>query len=272
MNIHPTAVVHPGANLDPTVSVGPGAVIGNQVAIGPATVVGAHAVIYGPAMIGARNQIYPGAAIGLEPQDLKYDGAPSGVRIGDDNCIREYVTINRATHATEETIIGNSNLLMAYTHIGHNCVISDQVVITNGVQLAGHVRVESQARIGGLVGVHQFVQVGRLAMVGGMARIDRDVPPFMLVEGNPSRVRSLNLVGLRRAGLSSSHAGQVFLALKKAFRLLYRSNLHLSEALDQLGQLGEHEVLEHLQSFCRDSMLPGRRGLTPGRRGRDLED
>ena len=259
--IHPTAVIHPGAELHPTVKIGAYAVIGDNVKVGPETTIGAHVVLEGPTEIGARNQIFPGAAIGWEPQDLKYDGAPSWVRIGDDNRIREYVTINRATGAGEATLIGNGNLLMAYVHVAHNCVIGDSVVISNAVNMAGHVHIESKATIGGMVGIHQFVHIGRLAMVGGMSRIDRDVPPYMRVEGNPVRVRTLNLVGLKRAGMTADQIGQ----LKKAFRTLYRSGQSLNQALEHLELLPDNEQLQHLRRFLQLSQMEGRRGLIPGR-------
>lgn len=260
--IHPTAVIHPGAQLHPTVKIGAYAVIGENVKVGPETTIGAHVVLEGLTEIGARNHIFPGAAIGLEPQDLKYDGATTGVIIGDDNRIREYVTINRATGAGEVTVIGNNNLLMAYVHVAHNCVIENAVVIANAVSLAGHVQIESRAVIGGVLGIHQFVHIGRLAMVGGMSRIDRDVPPYMLVEGNPSRVRSLNLVGLKRASMTADQMGQ----LKKAFRTLYRSGHTLQEALEHLELLPENEYLQHLRRFLQLSQMPNRRGLIPARR------
>jgi UDP-N-acetylglucosamine acyltransferase len=264
--IHPTAVIHPDAELHPTVKVGAYAVIGAQVKVGPETVIGHHVVLDGRTEIGARNHIYPGAAIGLEPQDLKYDGSISLVKIGDDNQIREYVTINRATRAGEATVIGNSNLLMAYVHVAHNCVLEDKVVIANNVALAGHVRIESRATIGGVLGVHQFVHIGRLAMVGGMSRIERDVPPYMLVEGNPSRVRMLNQVGLKRSGIMEAQGGQEFQSLKKAFRLLYRSGLSLNQAIAEIEALPPSEHLQHLCQFVKLSVLEGRRGLIPGRR------
>lgn len=263
--IHPTAVIHPDAELHPTVRVGAYAVIGEKVKIGPETTIGAHVVLDGWTEIGARNQIFPGAAIGMEPQDLKYDGSMSLVKIGDHNVIREYATINRPTRADEVTRIGNHNLLMAYVHVAHNCVIEDRVIISNSVSLAGHVHIESQARISGVLGVHQFVRVGRLSMIGGLSRIDRDVPPYMLVEGNPSRVRSLHLIGLKRSGLAESEQGQTLTLLKKAFRLLYRSGLTLTQALEQLDLLPENEHVHHLHQFIQRSTTPGRRGLIPGR-------
>lgn len=262
--IHPTAVIDPNAELHPTVEVGAYAVIGPQVKIGPETKIGAHVVIDGCTEIGSRNCIFPGAAIGLEPQDLKYDGSNSLTKIGDGNTIREYVTINRATQAGEATSLGNDNLLMAYVHVAHNCQVGDRVVITNSVNLAGHVKIENQARIGGVLGIHQFVHIGHLAMVGGMSRIDRDVPPYMLVEGNPGRVRSLNLVGLKRASLTSED----FSLLKKAFRILYRSGETLNSALDQLDLLPENSYLSHLRRFLQLSITPERRGPISGQKSR----
>lgn len=262
--IHPTAVIHPGAELHPTVEVRPYAVIGEKVKVGPETIIGAHVVLDGWTEIGARNYIFPGAAIGLASQDKKYDGSDSLVKIGDDNRIREFVTINCATYADEVTLIGDRNLIMAYTHIAHNCVIEDQVVITNAVSLGGHVHIESQARVGGMSGIHQGVRIGRLAMVGGMSRVTRDVPPYVLVEGNGARVRSLNLVGLKRAGIVDLENGHVFQSLKHAFRILYRSGFSLNEALEKLEISLDNEHLQHLHRFLRQSQQEGRRGPTPG--------
>ncbi len=270
--IHPTAVIHPGAELHPTVQVGPFAVIGECVKVGPETVIGAHVVLEGPTEIGARNQIFPGAAIGLEPQDLKYDGSKSQVKVGDGNRIRENVTINRATYAGEATIIGNGNLLMAYVHVAHDCVIEDQVVIANGVALGGHVHVESRATIGGMTGIHQFVHIGRLAMLGAMSRIDRDVPPYMLVEGSPARVRSLNRVGIKRAGITEVDEGQVWQTIKKAYRILYYSGLPLNQALEKLDLLPDSQHLQHLRWFLQMSQSEGRRGSIPSSRLQDRSE
>ena len=259
--IHPTAIIHPGAQLHPSVEVGPYTIIGEKVTIGPETTIGAHVVIEGLTEIGAKNRIFPGAAIGLEPQDLKYEGAESLTKIGDGNTIREYVTIHRATQEDEATVIGNDNLLMAYMHVAHNCTIGDRVVIANSVGLAGHVSIESRATIGGIVGIHQFVHIGQLSMVGGCSRILQDVPPFMLVEGNIARVRTLNQVGMTRAGLSKEDIS----LLKKAFRIIYRSGLTLNEALQQVELLSDNEYVQYLVKFLRGSMEPGRRRSTPGR-------
>lgn len=266
--IHPTAVIHPGAKVHPSVRIGPYAVIGEHVKVGPGTQIGAHVVLDGCTEIGARNQIFPGAAIGTESQDRKFDGSLNLVKIGDDNRIREYVTINRASYADGRTVIGNSNLLLAYVHIAHDCQIEDQVTIANAVSLGGHVHIESQATIGGGVGIHQFVHVGRLAMIGGMSRIDRDVPPYMLVEGNPSRVRALNQLGLKRAGLDSLD-NEPLQSLEKAFKVLYNSGLTLNQALEQLDLLSDNEPVQHLRQFLQLSQAKGRRGPTPGRRNRE---
>lgn len=218
-------------------------------------------------MIGERNRIFTGAVIGAESQDLKYDGSLNLVRIGNDNRIREYVTINRASYAEGATVIGNGNLLMAYVHIGHDCILENQIAVANGVALAGHVHIESQARISGILGVHQFVHIGRLAMIGGMSRIDRDVPPYMLVEGNPGRVRSLNSIGIQRAGLADIDNGQMMRCFKKAFRILYRSGLPLNQALEELQMLTDYEPIQHLYQFLlRSSQTEGRRGPIPGQR------
>jgi UDP-N-acetylglucosamine acyltransferase len=266
--IHPTAVIHPGATLHPSVKVGPYAVIGEKVTVGPETEIGAHVVLDGYTEIGARNHIFPGAAIGIEPQDLKYDGSVSLVKIGDNNRIREYVTINRATRAGEVTLIGDNNLLMAYVHVAHNCIIGNQVIIANAVALAGHVEVESNAVIGGVLGIHQFVHIGRFAMVGGMSRIDRDVPPYMVVEGSPCRVRGMNLVGLKRAGITRTDGGQVYRELKEAYRVLYRSGQTLKEALNELDRWPDNEHVQHLQQFLQaSSEQPRRRGPMAARRG-----
>jgi UDP-N-acetylglucosamine acyltransferase len=259
--IHPTAVIHSAAELHPTVQVGAYAVIGPKVKVGAGTVIAPHVVLDGDTHIGERNQLFPGAAIGLEPQDLKYDGSVGPVRIGNGNQIREYVTIHRPTRGDEITRLGDNNLLMAYTHVGHNCVIEDQVIIANSVAMAGHVHVESGARISGVLGVHQFVRIGRLSMVGGMTRIDRDVPPFMMVEGNPPRVRSINTVGLQRAGLDPLDLK----VLKQAFKLLYRSESTFAESLEKLEHTQDNLYVQHLSNFIRRSQLPGRRGLISGR-------
>lgn len=261
--IHPTAVIHPKAQLAEDIEVGPYAVIDGNVSIGARTRVGAHVVIDGAVRIGEDNRIFPGVMIGLPPQDVSYRGAESWVEIGDRNQIREFATIHRPTQAHAFTRIGNDNFLMAYAHIAHNCQIENEVTIANAVGLGGYVHVESKAVIGGMTGVHQWVHIGRLAMIGGMSRINRDVPPYFLIEGNPARVRGLNTVGLKRNGIAPESAA--FKELKKAYALLYRSAMPFTKAVEHLMQEASEDPLLHLSSFLQNAQRPGRRGLISGR-------
>ena len=258
--IHPTALVDPAARLAEGVNVGPFAVIGPEVSVGVGSVIGPHVVIDGRVSIGSDNHIFPGACIGLEPQDLKYAGDDTEVVIGDGNRIREYVTINRATASGERTVLGHHNLLMAYSHIGHNCRLGDRIVIANGVAVAGHVDIDDRAVIGGVLGIHQFVHIGSLAMVGGMSRIDRDIPPYAIVEGHPGRLRGLNLIGLRRSGLADANDGAVMKELQLLWKLIYRSEFPLSEALAQARLQQLSAPAEKLVAFLENSCKQGRRG------------
>ena len=265
-SVHPTALVDPRARLASGVEIGPYAVIGPEVEIGEGSRIGPHVVIDGRVRMGKGNRIFPGACIGLEPQDLKYGGATTEVVMGDENTIRECVTINRATAEGESTVLGNGNLLMAYSHIGHNCQLSDRIVIANGVAVAGHVVIGERAVIGGVLGIHQFVHIGSLAMVGGMSRIDRDVPPFMTVEGHPGRLRGLNSVGLRRSGVAQLDAGAQFRQLQDLWTLIYRSDLVLASALRQARERPLLAAADELCSFLEASVGPGRRGPLPAQR------
>ncbi len=229
-DIHPTAIVHPKAELGAAVSIGPYSVIYEDVVIGDRTQVASHVCIESGTQIGCDCQISPMAVLGGAPQDLKYSGVPSSLIIGDRTTIREYVTINRATEEDDETRVGNDNLVMAYVHIGHNCALGDGVVLANGVQLAGHIEVGDWAGIGGMTPVHQFVRIGKLAFVGGMSRVAKDVPPYFLVAGSPLRVAGTNVVGLRRRGIPS----ETRLELKRAHRLLYRSGLNVGQAVERI--------------------------------------
>ena len=223
VKVHPNAFVDSSAELHDGVTIAQGAIVGPNVIIGQGTEVGPNVVIEGKTKIGKNNRIFPNVFIGLEPQDLKYQGAPTEVIIGDNNTFRECVTINKATNEGEKTIIGNNNLLMAYTHIGHNCELGNGIVLSNSVQIAGHVIVEDKAIIGGCLGIHQFVHIGFLAMVGGMTRVDRDVPPFCLAEGHPGKLRGLNRVGIKRSGLLNNKDFDLKL-LQKTWNLLFKSN------------------------------------------------
>jgi UDP-N-acetylglucosamine acyltransferase len=227
---HPTAVVDPRAGIGDGVLIGPYVVIGGQVSLGDGTQVGAHAVVDGSTRIGQRCRIYPSAMVGLIPQDLKYDGCDSRVEIGDDNVIREFVTVHRATSPGARTSIGNKNLLMAYVHIAHDCHIGDGCILANCVQLAGHVTIEDQASVGGLTPVHQFVRIGRHAFVGGGSRVAKDVPPYVRAAGNPLRVVGLNSIGLERRGFAPATIAEI----KRAYRLLYRSQLNVTQAIQRI--------------------------------------
>ena len=263
VQIHPQAAVDAKAELAAGVVVGPGAVIGPDVVIGANTWIGPNSVLDGRLRLGRDNRVFPGACLGLEPQDLKYRGAPTEVVIGDGNTIRECVTINRATDEGERTVVGNHNLLMAYCHLGHNCELGNRIVMSNAIQVAGHVIIEDRAVIGGCLGIHQFVQIGTMAMVGGMTRVERDVPPYCLVEGHPGRVRGLNRVGLRRSGLGDRDGGREFKQLQEIWNLVYRSDLVIAEALEQVKDQALLPAASHFCRFLDASIAQGRRGPMP---------
>ena len=260
--VHPNAFVDSSAELHDGVSIASGAIIGPNVVIDSGTQIGPNAVIEGKTKIGKNNKVFPNVFIGLEPQDLKYKGASTEVVIGDNNTFRECVTINKATDEGEKTIIGNNNLLMAYTHIGHNCELGNGIVLSNSVQVAGHVKVEDKAIIGGCLGIHQFVHVGYLAMIGGMTRVDRDIPPFCLAEGHPGRLRGLNRVGIKRSGLIENKEFDLKL-LQDTWNLLFKSNDVISVSLE----IAMKEKLDlsstKLCNFLKDSISKKRRGPMP---------
>jgi len=262
VKVHPNAFVDSSAELHDGVTISQGAIVGPNVTIGAGTEIGPNAVISGRTQIGRNNKVFPNVFIGLDPQDLKYKGAPTEVIIGDNNTLRECVTINKATNQGEKTIIGNNNLLMAYTHIGHNCELGNSIVLSNGVQVAGHVKVEDKAIIGGCLGIHQFVHIGYLAMIGGMTRVDRDVPPFCLAEGHPGRLRGLNRVGIKRSGLMENKDFDLKL-LQSNWNLLFKSNDAISNSLENVmrGQLDFSSA--KLCSFLKESISKERRGPMP---------
>ena len=232
--IHPTAIVADGARLDPSVTVGPYAVIGPHVAIGAGTTVGAHCVIEGHTTIGADNRIFQFASLGAVPQDKKYAGEPTRLVIGDRNTIREFCTFNLGTAQDKGvTTIGDDNWIMAYVHLAHDCVVGNQTTMSNNVTLAGHVEVGDWATVGGLVGVLQRMRIGAHAMVGFASHVNKDVPPFMVVDGNPLAVRGVNLVGLRRRDFSPERIA----AIREMHKLLYRQGLTLEQAREAIQAL-----------------------------------
>jgi len=262
VKVHPNAFVDPSAELHDGVIVSQGAIVGPDVTIGKGTEIGPNAVISGRTQIGINNKVFPSVFIGLDPQDLKYKGAHTEVIIGDNNTFRECVTINKATDEGEKTIIGNNNLLMAYSHIGHNCELGNGIVISNSVQVAGHVKVEDKAIIGGCLGIHQFVHIGYLAMIGGMTRVDRDVPPFCLAEGHPGRLRGWNRIGIKRSGLMGNQEFDIKI-LQSTWNLLFKSTNVMSDALE-IAMKGNLDLSStKLCNFLKDSISKERRGPMP---------
>ncbi len=236
--IHPTAIVHPSARIADSVRIGPYCVIEAKVTIGRGTVLHNHVIIQSLTTLGEDNQIYPFAVLGADPQDRKFRGEPVHCVIGDRNLIREHVTIHRGTSDGDSvTRIGSDNLIMVASHIAHDCQVADHVTIANQVMLAGHVRIEDGVSIGGGAGVHHFATVGTCAFVGGLARIAKDVPPYMIVEGNPAEVRAVNSIAMTRRGYCPEHIE----AVKDAYKRLYRDNdVAMAEKLTELRQLYPH--------------------------------
>ncbi|MDO4905051.1 MAG: acyl-ACP--UDP-N-acetylglucosamine O-acyltransferase [Lautropia sp.] len=234
MLIHPTAVIDPSAELDSSVRVGPYAVIGAQVRLGAGTTVAAHAQIDGPATIGRDNRLYPFCAVGGNPQDKKYAGEPTKLEIGDDNDIREFVTINRGTvQDSGVTRVGSHNLLMAYVHVAHDCVIGDHAILANTTNLGGHVRIGDWAILGGNSQVHQFCQIGAHAMTGTGTIVLQDIPTYVMASGNPVATHGINSEGLRRRGFTPDE----IMIIKRAYKLLYRQGLSLDEAKRGLAEM-----------------------------------
>ncbi|MBI1841678.1 MAG: acyl-ACP--UDP-N-acetylglucosamine O-acyltransferase [Verrucomicrobia bacterium] len=249
--IHPTAIIHPKAVLDASVVVGPYAVIDAHVQLGPRCRVGPHVHLTGHTTIGADNSFHTGCVIGDAPQDLKYDGAPTRLRMGDHNVVREHATVHRSSKPGEETAIGSRNFLMAGCHVGHNATLGDHVIVANGALLAGHTTVEDRVFISGNCLVHQFVRVGTLALMQGGSAISKDLPPFTIARGQ-NGICGLNVVGLRRAGYSAEHRR----ALKEAYHLLFRSRKPFQESLNDVARM-DAEPVRALVAFIRG----GKRGL-----------
>lgn len=223
--IHPTAIVHPKAKVDPTTRVGPYAVIDEAVEVGPECIIGPHVYLTGITVIGPKNRFFAGAVIGEAPQDLKYTGEPSCLRIGERNTFRENVTVHRSNKTSTETVIGSNNLLMANCHVAHDCFLGNSIIVANGALLAGHVHVADRVLVSGNCLVHQFVSIGTLAMMQGGAGISKDLPPYTVARGN-NGICGLNSVGLRRAGISSAAR----LELRQLYRALFREGLNIREA------------------------------------------
>jgi UDP-N-acetylglucosamine acyltransferase len=248
--IHSTAVVHPDAQVPPDCEVGPYCVIGEHVVLGSGCRLYSHVVIDGHTRLGERNEIFPFASIGLKTQDLKWKGGVTRTEIGSDNTFREYVTIHSATGDGETTLIGSNNHILAYCHLAHNVVLGDHIIMSNVGTLAGHVTVEDYAVVGGLAAIHQFCRIGKMSIIGGCSKVVQDVPPFMLVDGNPGETRTVNKIGMERHGVSE----QAQAAIRLAYKILFREGLTISNALVRIeAELPALPEVQHLLGFIRSS-------------------
>jgi len=248
--IHEGARVAKKANLGLNVSVGPGSIIGDNVTIGDNTQIGAYCVIEGNTCLGKSCKVFTGAVIGSDPQDLKYKGEKNFIVIGDNNILREYITVNPGTGEGGKTIIGNSNLLMAYSHIAHDCIVGSDCVIANSGTLAGHVEIQDRVVIGGLVAIHQFCRVGKQSIIGGCSKVVQDIPPFSTCDGHPARVYGVNLIGLRRSGVKNEEIAKI----KQAFKIAFFSGLNKTHALEELQkEFKETGLIWDLVSFIQTS-------------------
>lgn len=257
IHIDSLAVVSPKATIGDGVQVGPFAVIEDDVAIGEGTTIGAHAVVHSGSRIGRECRIHPMAAIGGLPQDLKFKGEPTTLEIGDKTVVREFVTLNRATAETGRTIIGSNCLFMAYSHVGHDCVVGDNVILANCCGLGGHVHLGNWVILGALTPVHQFCHIGDHAMIGGGFRVVKDVPPYILAGSEPLIFAGLNIIGLRRRGFSAKSIE----LLNKTYRLIYRSSLNVSQAVARIAEEVEPSPeVEAVLSFIAKS----KRGIISG--------
>jgi UDP-N-acetylglucosamine acyltransferase len=243
--IHRTALIDPAAHLAKDVMVGPYAIVGPNVTVGEGSQIAAHAVIERDTRIGSEVKIGYGSVLGADPQDLKYRGEETWVEVGDQTTIREYCTINRGTPATGKTVVGKRCFIMTYVHIAHDCVVGNDVILANSIQMAGHVTVDDRAIISGLVPIHQFVRVGTYAFIGGGSRVNQDVPPYTKAVGNPVHLYGLNSVGLQRAGFGA----EVKLALKKAYRLVFNSHLTVSQGIARAR--AELPAVPEVETFLR---------------------
>ena len=248
--IHPSAIIDSNAQVGDNVRIGPYCVINAGVKIGGNCHLANHVTIEGPTEIGEGNHFFPYASIGQRTQDLKYDGEPTYLKIGDHNTFREFCTVNRHSTKGESTMVGNHGNFMAYSHIGHDCIVGDHVILSNNGTLGGHVVVEDYAIISGLTAVHQFCRIGAHSMLGGCSKVIKDIPPFMIADGNPTKVRAVNSIGLKRRGFSDD----TILQIKKAHRFLYRENLNTSEAIAAMEEMEDTgPEISAIISFVRNS-------------------
>ncbi len=253
--IHPTSIVSKDAQIADDVVIGPFCIVEGDVKIDSGTKLLSHVVVYDGARIGKNNKIFPGAVIAAVPQDLKFNNEYTEVFIGDNNTIREAVTISRATAATKKTLVGNNCLLMAYVHVAHDCVVGNNCILANSVELAGHVYVEDYVIIGGLTGIHQFTSIGQHSMIGACSKIVKDIPPYTLFSGNPINYEGLNIIGLRRRGFSSESIN----SLKEAYNILYSPFYNTTQAIEKIKiEVKQTNEVKNLLTFIEKS----RRGIS----------
>lgn len=252
---HPTAIIHPKAQIGAGCEVGPYCIIGENVVLGKNCKLHSHVVIDGHTTLGDDNEIFPFASLGLKSQDLKWNGGVTRTQIGNKNTFREYVTIHSATSDGNATTVGDNNHILAYCHIAHDVKLGNHVIMSNVATLAGHVTVEDRAIIGGLAAIHQFCRVGTMSIIGGCSKITQDIPPYMMVDGNPGETRTINKVGLERNGVSEESQA----ALRQAFKIIFRQGLTISNALERIkAELPATPEIRHLMEFCQTS----ERGIT----------
>lgn len=248
--IHPTAVVDPKAEIGPGTVIGPYCIVAADVVLGADCWLQHHVTLCGPMTGGARNKFFAYSSIGQQTQDLKYGGEPTYLEIGDENSFREFVTVNRSTRNTGKTTIGSRGNFLAYSHVGHDCVVGDSVIFSNNGTLAGHVQVGDHAIMGGLTAVHQFCRIGRFAITGGCSKIVQDIPPFMIADGNPAKVRGINVVGLERNGFQPD----IIKSIKEAFRMIYRSKYNTRQAIEAIrGELPSSPEITQIVEFIEKS-------------------
>ena len=253
--IHPTAIVDAKVEIGAGTIIGPYCIIGADVVLGPNCWLQHHVTLAGPMRAGAGNKFYAYCSIGQQTQDLKYQGEPTYLEIGDENTFREFVTVNRSTTSEGKTRVGNGGIFLAYSHIGHDCTVGNGVVFSNNGTLAGHVQVGDCAVMGGLTAVHQFCRIGRFAITGGCSKIVQDVPPYMIADGNPAEIRGVNLVGLERKGFPPEDVKLI----KEAFRIIYRSKYNTTQAIEAIRkELAPSEAVEQIVEFIEKSQ----RGIT----------
>lgn len=250
-DVHKSAIIDPGAKLGKNVKVGPYTVIGENVEIGAGTRIGSYVQIQGWTQIGENNEIKDGVSIGFPPQHLEYEGEKTYLFIGDNNIIREYVTIHRGTvDGGGETRIGNNNVLKVYSHVAHDCNLGNNITICNATNLGGHVVVENNTFISTLVGIHQFVKIGELSRIESHSKVIKDLPPYIKVKGHPAQVEGVNMTGLEKKGISLKLKQEI----KKAYKILYKSNLNISQAIENMDQeLQTSDEIEHFMRFLKSS-------------------